>query len=95
MKKFFLMMALAATALFTVTACGDDSDDNSGSGEGGVVAFNPPPYKDVAKVFNLAGNELGIRQLRMMESESLESYRITPEQKVYLRTLKIRPASGR
>jgi hypothetical protein len=68
MKKFFLMMALAATALFTVTACGDDSDDNSGSGEGGVVAFNPPPYKDVAKVLNLADNELGIRQLRMMES---------------------------
>ena len=27
--------------------------------------------------------------------KSLESYRITPEQKVYLRTLKIRPASGR
>ena len=27
--------------------------------------------------------------------KSLESYRITPEQKAYLRTLKIRPASGR
>ena len=27
--------------------------------------------------------------------KSLESYRITPEQKAYLRTLKVRPASGR
>ena len=32
MKKLFLMMALVATALFTVTACGDDDDDNGGSG---------------------------------------------------------------
>lgn len=68
MKKIFMMMAIAVTALFTITACGDDSNDDSGSGSSGVVTFNPPPYKDVAKVFNLPDNELNICQLRMMES---------------------------
>ena len=71
MKKIFLMMALAATALFATTACGDDDDDNS-NGSGGssscVVVLTPPPYKTEARVVNLQSNEKGIRQLRLMES---------------------------
>jgi hypothetical protein len=69
MKKIMMMMALVATALFTVTACGDDSDDNSGgNGSNGVVTLTAPPFKDVAKAFDVSDNELNIRQLRMMES---------------------------
>lgn len=72
MKKLFLMMALAATALFTVTACGSDDDDNGGNnnggGNGGVVTLTPPPYKNVAKAFIVKDNTQNIRQLRMMES---------------------------
>lgn len=71
MKKIFLMMALAATALFATTACGDDDDDNSNGGGGsssGVVVLTPPPYKTEARVVNLQSNEKGIRQLRLMES---------------------------
>ena len=71
MKKIFLMMALAATALFATTACGDDDDDNSNSGGGSssdVVVLTPPPFKNEARVVNLQSNDEGIRQLRMMES---------------------------
>lgn len=71
MKKIFLMMALAATALFATTACGDDDDDNSngsGGSSSGVVVLTPPPYKTEARVVNLQSNEKGIRQLRLMES---------------------------
>ena len=71
MKKLFLMMALVATALFTVTACGDDDDDNGGSGSetGGTVTLKEPPYKKEAKVVNIDGDvELGIKQIRVMES---------------------------
>jgi hypothetical protein len=51
MKKIFQMMAFAAIALFTVTACGDD-DDNSSSSSSGTGAdapvLTPAPYKDQA-----------------------------------------------
>ena len=51
MKKIFQMMAFAAIALFTVTACGDD-DDNSSSSSSGTGAdapvLAPAPYKDQA-----------------------------------------------
>jgi len=70
MKKIFLMMALAATALFATTACGDDDDDNNnGSGSSNsTVVLTPPPFKTEARVVNLQPNDEGIRQLRMMES---------------------------
>ena len=56
MKKIFQMMAFAAIALFTVTACGDDDDNNSGSSSG--TGANAPvlaqaPYKDQAVAIDI------------------------------------------
>ena len=65
-----MMMAAMATALFVMTACDkSDDDDNGGSENTGTVTLTAPPYKDVAKVFNITqSNSEGIKQLRMMES---------------------------
>lgn len=70
MKKILMMMAAMATALFVMTACDkSDDDDNGGSENTGTVTLTAPPYKDVAKVFNIIqSNSEGIKQLRMMES---------------------------
>ena len=67
-----MMMALAATALFVVTACDKkDDDDNGDNGNqtNTTVTLTPPPYKEVAKILNITqANSEGIKQLRMMES---------------------------
>lgn len=67
-----MMMALVATALFVITACDkNDDDDNGGntSEYSNAVTLTAPPYKDVAKVFNITGaNSQRITQLRIMES---------------------------
>lgn len=65
-----MMMAVVATALFVITACDKkDDDDNGGNESTGTVTLTAPPYKDVAKVFNITqDNAKGIKQLRMMES---------------------------
>ena len=78
MKKIFLMMALAATALFTVTSCDKkDDDDNSGKVDNNNVELTAPPYLDVATVINITqDNAQNIKQLRMMESGA---YMITRE----------------
>ena len=76
MKKLYMMMALAATALFTVTACGGD-DDTPGGDKGTDVQLNAPAYKDEAAIMNILENNAdGIKQLRMMESGA---YMITRE----------------
>jgi len=64
------MMALAATVLFTATACGGDDDkDIPGGDKGTNVELTGPAYKDAACILNITGNNAdGIRQLRMMES---------------------------
>ena len=66
MKKFMMMVALVATALFTITACGSDSDDNnssSGNNSGTTVTLTAPPYKNVATALTLANNSENIRDL--------------------------------
>lgn len=77
MKKLYMMMALAATVLFTVTACGGDDNDTPGDNKGTDVELNAPTYKDAAAIMNLLENNAdGIKQLRMMESGA---YMITRE----------------
>ena len=71
MKKILMMMAVVATALFVVTACDKKDDEDNGGTENNntIVELTAPPYKDVAKVFNLTeSNGTAIKQLRMMES---------------------------
>jgi hypothetical protein len=70
MKKIMMMVALVATALFTVTACGSDDDNNSSSSSnsGTTVTLTAPPYKNVATALTLANNTENIRDLRLMES---------------------------
>ena len=70
MKKLYLMMALAATVLFTATACGGDDDkDIPGGDKGTDVQLNGPAYKDAACILNITDNNTdGISQFRMMES---------------------------
>ena len=66
-----MMMAVVATALFVVTACDKKDDEDNGGTENNntIVELTAPPYKDVAKVFNLTeSNGTAIKQLRMMES---------------------------
>ena len=64
-----MMMAFVATALFMVTACDKNDDDNSGGSENNTeVTLTAPPYKDVAVVLNLQSNAEAITQLRIMES---------------------------
>lgn len=78
MKKVYLMMTLAATALLSFVACGgDDNDDLPDSGKGTNVELSSPAYKDEATTINITGdNADGIKQLRMMESGA---YMITRE----------------
>lgn len=78
MKKLFLMMALAATALFVVTACDKSDDDSNNNSEADTnITLTAPPYKDVAKILNITqSNAEGIKQLRMMASGA---YMITRE----------------
>ena len=73
-----MMMALAATTLFTATACGGDDDgDTPGGDKGTSVVLTAPAYKDQATVMNITGgNADGITQLRMMDSGA---YMITRE----------------
>jgi hypothetical protein len=71
MKKILMMMAVAAIALFSFTACDKSDDDNSSGGneDTGIVTLTPPPYKDVAKAFNITqDNALHIKKLHIMES---------------------------
>ncbi len=67
------MMAIAATVLFTATACGGDDDkDTPGGDKGTDVQLNGPTYKDAASILNITDNNAdGIKQFRMMESLSL------------------------
>ena len=77
MKKIYMMMALAATTLFTFTACGGDDDDTPGGGKGTDVELNAPTYKNEAAIMNILENNAdGIKQFRMMESGA---YMITRE----------------
>ena len=70
-------MALAATTLFTFTACGGDDDDTPGGGKGTDVELNAPTYKNEAAIMNILENNAdGIKQFRMMESGA---YMITRE----------------
>lgn len=71
-------MAIAATALFTVTSCDkNDDDDDSKKVDNTNVELTAPPYQDVATVLNITqANAQGIKQLRMMESGA---YMITRE----------------
>ena len=68
MKKIFMMMAMTAIALFTITACGDDDDDKGNNSTSETPTFATAPYKDQAMVLKLEENTEGIRELRMMES---------------------------
>ena len=64
-----MMMAVVATALFVVTACDKkDGEDNGGTENNNtIVELTAPPYKDVAKVFNLTeSNGTAIKQLASM-----------------------------
>lgn len=83
MKKYLFMTVFVAIALFAATACGDDKDDAPGGNGDTNVELKAPPYKDVATVLNLASNEAGIKQLRMMESGA---YMITRVKKAAVRT---------
>jgi hypothetical protein len=54
MKKFFMMMAMAAIALFTVTACGDDDDDKGGNESSEAVpVLTKAPYAEQAVALNI------------------------------------------
>ena len=70
MKKIIMMMAVVATALFVITACNKNDDDNNGGNESdGNVTLTAPPYKDVAKAFNITqSNSERITKLHIMES---------------------------
>ena len=70
MKKILMMMAVVATALFVITACNKNDDDNNGGNESdGNVTLTAPPYKDVAKAFNITqSNSERITKLHIMES---------------------------
>jgi len=70
MKKILMMMAAVATVLFVVTACDkNDDDDNGGNENNGTVTLTAPPFKDVAKAFQITqSNSENITQLRIMES---------------------------
>jgi hypothetical protein len=76
MKKIFMMMALAATALFTVTACGgDDDDDNGVSNNNTAITLPTPKYKNDAIKFSvpnaevtLDGKAVKLKQLELTES---------------------------
>lgn len=72
MKKFFLMVALAATALFTTTACGEEDEvktSNSGETADTLVVLSKPRFKNYARVVDfIDANDYGIKQVRFMES---------------------------
>ena len=69
MKMILMMMAVMA--MFALTACDKNDDDNSGGNsdnDNALVTLTAPPYKDVAMVLNLQSNAEAITQLRIMES---------------------------
>jgi len=73
MKKIMMMMALAAIALFSVTACGDDDDDNGGTKKSAVTLSTPKYKNDAIKVkvpnveTTLDGKAIRLKQLELTE----------------------------